>query len=330
MRGGSTVRDRLLGRTQSEPESPPAPGVIDTIGLGFSQLLARPHVVALPVLVDLYLWLGLRAPAQPLTTTVAGWVQQRGSIGADTAEALEGLQSFNLFELISLRLPVVRLPTLIPLVAEPSNLVPDGWNIEIGSLPWWSLPGIGLVLIAIGFFVGGTYLCLMSAVAAGQRPAFVWKEWLRIARDLAIWTVVAALLLALVVLPLIVAQAVFLVYELGMSSLLLFLMLFPVAWGFIMFFFSAQAIVIDGVTAMQSFRSSYQVVRRYLGQSAGFIAAYLLVTSGFPLLWRLLLTQPAGVVIAIIGNAFIVSGMISAAMLFYRDRAQLLVPVAER
>jgi hypothetical protein len=304
--------------------------VIDTIGLGFSQLLARPFVIALPVLVDLYLWLGLRVPAGPLIQTLDGWVRDRGSLGAETAELLEGLDSFNLFELASLRLPVLRLPTLIPLVAEPANLAPDGWNAEIASLPWWTLPILGLALLAIGFLIGGVYLYLMAMVAAGQQPALAWREWLRVARELAVWIVVAALMLTLVILPLIALQIAFLVAGFGSSPLLLFLMLFPVAWGFIMFFFSTQAIVVDGQTALESFRSSYQVVRRYLGQSAGFIAAFLLVTGGFPLLWRLMLNQPAGVVIAMIGNAFIASGMVSAAMLFYRDRARLILPVAER
>lgn len=321
---------RLFRQHNPGPESPPAPGVVDTIGLGFSQLLARPFVVALPVLVDLYLWLGLRVPAEPLMVTLAGWVRDRGSLGAETAELLEGLESFNLFELASLRLPVLRLPTLIPLVAEPASLAPDGWNAEIGSLPWWTLPIIGLALLALGFVVGGVYLYLMSTVAAGQPSAFAWREWLRIARELAVWIFVAALLVTLVNLPLIALQIAFLAAGFGSAPTLLFLMLFPVAWGFIMFFFSAQAIVVDGLTAMESFRSSYQVVRRYLGQTAGFIAAFLLVTSGFPLLWRLLLNQPAGVVIAMIGNAFIASGMVSAAMLFYRDRARLVLPVAER
>lgn len=321
---------RLFSQRDPGPESPPAPGVVDTIGLGFSQLLARPFVVALPVLVDLYLWLGLRLPAEPLMLKLAGWVRDRGSLGAEAAELLEGLQSFNLFELASLRLPVLRLPTLIPLIAEPASLAPDGWNAEIASLPWWAAPVVGLALLTIGFLVGAVYLYLISAVAAGQPPAFAWREWLRIARELAVWIIAAALLLFLAVLPLIALQIGFLAAGFGSSPLLLFLMLFPVAWGFIMFFFSAQAIVVDEMTAMQSFRSSYQVVRRYLGQSAGFIAAFLLVTGGFPLLWRLMLNQPAGVVIAMIGNAFIASGMVSAAMLFYRDRARLIVPIVER
>lgn len=324
------MRDRLLRRGQDDPDFQPAPGVIETIGLGYTQLIARPYVVALPIAVDLYLWLGLRVQATPLVTRVAGWVRDRGSLGEEIAGFLEGLESFNLFELTSLRLPVVRLPTLIPLVANPSELAGSSLSPEIAPLAWWFVPVLGLVLVAIGLVTGGIYLNLISTVALGRSPAFVWREWLRIARELAIWIIVAALLLTLVVLPLIVVQVVFLVVGLGLSGFLLFLALFPVAWGYLMFFFSAQAIVIDGLTAMQSFKSSYQVVRRYLGQSAGFIAAYLLVTSGFPLIWRLMLNQPAGVIIAIIGNAFIASGMVSAAMLFYRDRARLIVPVAER
>jgi hypothetical protein len=48
------------------------------------------------------------------------------------------------------------------------------------------------------------------------------------------------------------------------------------------------------------------------------------ITTGIPFALRVFTTSAPGLVIAIIGNAFIASGMIAAAMLFYRDRARRL------
>jgi hypothetical protein len=69
-------------------------------------------------------------------------------------------------------------------------------------------------------------------------------------------------------------------------------------------------------------RASYQVVRRYFWQTVGFIGLSMVVTTGFPLALRSLARQPAGLALASLTHAFIASGMIAAAMLFYRDRAR--------
>jgi hypothetical protein len=144
---------------------------------------------------------------------------------------------------------------------------------------------------------------------------------LRTAARLLGWALQCALLFALVAFPFIAASVALAAGGASISGLLFAVALLPVAWGFIFFFFSALAIVVDSTTAIESFRRSYRVVRGYFWQTLGFIVAFMLVTGGFPFFWRYLLNAPAGVAIAIIGNAFIASGMLAAAMLFYRDRA---------
>jgi hypothetical protein len=50
----------------------------------------------------------------------------------------------------------------------------------------------------------------------------------------------------------------------------------------------------------------------------------MIVTGGFPYFWRLLTTEPPGTLIAIVGHAFVSTGMIVAGMIYYEDRAAVV------
>ena len=94
-----------------------------------------------------------------------------------------------------------------------------------------------------------------------------------------------------------------------------------------------HAIAVDRVGPVAALRASYKVVRGYFWQSMRFIVLSLTITTGFPFALRVFTTNAVGLMIAIVANAFVASGMIAAAMLFYRDRARRLgLPafVAER
>jgi hypothetical protein len=138
------------------------------------------------------------------------------------------------------------------------------------------------------------------------------------------WLLAAVGLLTLVSLPLIVGASVAAFFGATGLTGLAVLLLFPAAWGFVYFYFSVQALVVDRIGPFASMRASYLVVKRYFWQSMGFIAFSLVVSTGFPFALRGLAENPAGLALAITVNAFVASGMLAAGMLFYRDRARRL------
>lgn len=307
---------RSSAARDEEPAKPKLPGVIDTIGLGFERLISRPLVIVVPVLIDLYLWLGLKVTAAPLTLRLADWLGDSGGFG----ELLTNQGGYNVLEFISFQLPTLRLPTLMPLLSDPAQLGLPGVGTET-TLGWWLVALLGLTALLFSYLIGAVYLRWLNATTTGEPFRIQAPLELRTATRLLGWAIQCLLVFALIGFPLIAASVTLAAAGAGMSGLLLAIALLPLAWGFIFFFFSALAIVVDGTTAIESFRSSYRVVRAYFWQALGFIVAFMLVTGGFPFFWRFLLNAPAGVAIAIIGNAFIASGMLAAAMLFYRDRA---------
>ena len=67
------------------------------------------------------------------------------------------------------------------------------------------------------------------------------------------------------------------------------------------------------------------LVRQHLWPSVGLILLTWLILSGMGRVWDLLandLQSPFGVVLGILGNAYVASGLIAAAMVFYTQRSE--------
>lgn len=300
------------------------PGVVETIGVAYTRLLARPWIVLGPVLLDLYLWLGLKITAGPLMLKIADVVRPVERVGASTAEVAEGQEQFNLAELLSFQLFTIRMPTFMPSLVTDESIRVNSWSPELSEGPWWMLAAVTPLLLIAGYLIGSAFLVAVGDVSRNLPPHFDVRETIVVGYRLVLWILASAGLLVLLSWPLIVAQGVFVYYGSGMIDILIFLMFIPAGVGFVLFFFSAFAIVLDGATAAQAFRSSYRIVRAYGWQSLAFVVSFMIVTGGFPYFWRLLTTVPPGTLIAIVGHAFVSTGMIAAGMIYYEDRAAVV------
>jgi hypothetical protein len=304
----------------------PLPGVIDTIGLGYASLALRPLVVLPPILLDLYLWLGMRITARPFTVEAATWVRDEGQDGASIAEDLQRFERFNILEFLSLRLPTFRMPTLVPNLTT-ARLDQVGITFEVSSLPWWLVVAAGIAAFALGLIIGAGWLVALACVTTGIGtlgdaidPAVALRRSLSIVG----WLAGTIGLFLLVSSPFIVGIIVGIVAGFDGIGLFFLLLFFPAAWGYMFFYFSIQATIVDRIGPFAAMRASYKVVRGYFWQSMRFIVLSLIITTGFPFALRAFTTNAMGLALAIVGNAFIASGMIAAAMLFYRDRARRL------
>lgn len=304
----------------------PLPGVIDTIGFGYAALALRPLAILPIVLLDLWLLLGPRVTLAPLTTAIADIMRRRGDSWDAATTELGRLEGFNIFEAGSLEIPLLRTPGIVPTFA--GDRVAD---LRVGAT-WSSLPGGVVVLMLIGAVVAGLLvasvyrsLLAQAAVSAnGETISIHPKHLARRAGRIAGWAFALAGLGVLVAMPVLVATIVGAVLGFGEVTLLWLFLLFPATWAWVHFFFSIHALVIDDAGPLEALRSSYQVVQHHFWQSVRFMAVSLLITTGLSFALRELATSLPGALLAILLNAVIASGMIVAAMLFYRDRANRL------
>ena len=318
-RANSTRDDRM-------DREVPLPGVIDTIGFGFAALTLRPLAILPLVLLDLYLLLGPRVTLSPLSSGLADMLRRRGDGWDDISTEVARLGGFNIFEAGSLEVPLLRTPGIVPSFA--GDRIAD---IRVGA-SWSSLPG-GIVLLlligtlAAGFLLVSAHRSLLAQAALGsQQRSFAVhpRQVVRRAGNIAAWTLALAGLAILVAMPVLVATVAGAVLGFGEVTLLWLFLLFPATWAWVHFFFSIHALVIDDAGPLVAMRSSYQVVQHHFWQSLRFMSASLLITTGLSFALRELATSLPGALLAILLNAVIASGMIVAAMLFYRDRANRL------
>lgn len=302
------------------------PGVVDTIGMGYEAVIARPQLILLPVLVDLYFWLGVHITARPLLDQIASWLQNDAGAPDGVVSNVEGLSFTNLHELAALWLPTVHLPSLVSMLSAETSYRLDSWRPAV-VLPWWGIIVAAVPLFMAGLIIGATYLAgLASATVqkAEGASAGMGRSTIRGSLRLAGWIGVIIAIVLLATWPVLAGAATFSFLDAGVSIWFLIAVIIPILWGFVFFFFSIQAMFVDRVGPLPALRSSYLVVRSDTWRSLGLIVAYLVVVSGFPQVWRLMISQPAGLAIAIVGHAIIGTGMIAATMMFYQDRARAL------
>ena len=131
-------------------------------------------------------------------------------------------------------------------------------------------------------------------MTGAAREAIRPRRWAGSAPISRLWLLALVGALALVCMPLLLSAAGGVAFGQGAFTSLLLFSLFPAGWGFLYFYFSVEAVIVDRLGPFAAMRASYLVVRRYFWQSARFIAMSLTVTTGFPFALRALAHKPAG------------------------------------
>ena len=107
-----------------------------------------------------------------------------------------------------------------------------------------------------------------------------------------------------------------------LGSVLLFVGVF---FATVYLFFSVAAIFVAGAGPLAAIQGSVGVVRRHLWPSLALILLTWLILAGMGRVWDLLASYapaPYGVLLGILGNAYIASGLIAAGMVFYIQRSE--------
>ncbi len=289
-------------------------GVIDTLTAGYQTINRRIWILAIPIALDLFLWLGPRIVTSPSllgiapATLPAGYENQMATVQRVFA-------SFNFFFLLALY-----MPSLVPKL---ESLPPGaGQDHLLGSLDTVVLAVLGLFLASL--WLGCLYLALLAQVVRdgrvnlGRLLARVWLYWLRCIALIAL----AAVVTMVMALPsALLATAGGPVIG-GIGRLLLTITQFTLIWAALYLFFAINALVINDVGPLKAMSYSIAVTRRNLMSTFGLIFLIFLIWIGTPLAWQAIARNPVGLVAGIVGNAYIGSGLFAASLIFYYDRYQ--------
>lgn len=310
--------------------------IIDTISFGF--LVIRQHLwlVVVPILLDLLLWLGPRLSVSPLFEEFAAALAalpQGGpdpAIAASTQEMLALLADrFNLLSLLVV--PQLGMPSLLsnPQVAP----VVDGAPIVSG----WGAAGLALLLGVLGIAVATLWLGLVARAvraAGGDQsqslwaPAAVLRHGLRHSATFLILILLACVALVAILAPLSIAISLVGIFVGEVVALALWGALFLLlGWGFIWLaihlYFVAQAVALHNAGPVQALWQSLNVVGRNFWSAFGLILLLFVINSGMGIIWEMMAASPVGLVLAVVGNAFVGTGLLAAIFIFFADRFRL-------
>ncbi|MCP4166543.1 MAG: hypothetical protein GY759_11700 [Chloroflexi bacterium] len=318
---------------QSTVEATSKPlGVIDSIQGGFTLVNRRPWLLALPILLDLIIWLSPKLSIAPLMERGIELIFSQPDLPPELTEnaalSIENLRlvgnSFNLFSLLAgifTGLPsyLARLDTSTAISSTATVLFID--NIA-------QVLVLGLLFLITGLLIGSTWLALIvqsldtdsfNVKNIVRRAGWIWLNTSLYLAGLIFAALALGGLLIIVMTLLLLISGSGGIAVLNLASLLI---IWIVLWIGIGLSFVISAIALDGVNVARAVWRSVNVVGRNLPGTLGLLVISLLLIEGFSRIWLLISANTWGVPIGILGSAYIGVALAVASLLFYRARYQ--------
>lgn len=309
-------------------------GIIDSLSAGFRFVGARVELLLIPILLDLVLWLAPRFSIAPLLQSVEEQALASATAPGATPDLLAlteemvrtldlAADRFNMLSALANQ-SLLHVPSLIATLSVDSGLQSVRTVSDMGIF------AIGLILLTLaGIWIGVLYLNMLArrlplgegskTLTLSEFLESVFRHWLwlivfvlglGVALLLLSIPVFAILLIMMAISPSLASGAV--VMMTGAVLALLFYMYFVVV-----------GLVLDNLSLPSAVWRSMLLVRYNFWPTIGFIVLTFVISSGFYQVWMLLVQtvpNPAVLAIAVLGNAYIGTGLAMALLVFYRTR----------
>ncbi len=341
-------RNQKVIRSKSASSQEPGVGTVASIASGLSEVLARPYLLIVPLILDLILWLGVQISIKPFTEPFARLMQKDGGAnGPDAAKEILKLgEHVHLNEAAALFVPSIfaglskenALNWLISLMAPPlakgidRNAVFSGFGngpIGVWNPPHWfavlSL-GVGLLVIATLILVVfrvpvARVIASRSGSASGILREMGWA-WIRLLGLLGL----AGLAIMGIFLPILLVAAVLLLFGVNLAVLVAFGLVAIGGMVAVYTLFVLDAMLLLRIGPISAIQTSVSLVRGRFGECFRFALTCVLIQTGLLHVWQVLVQNPPGFFIALLANAFVGTGIAAATMIFFSDRLRLMEP----
>lgn len=316
---------------------PPPPGVIGALRAGFDVVSGHVVLILIPLLVDVFLWLGPRLSVDKLLGPAYGIAFEQASRGLASPEDAsrlaqiqtlfnEALEHFNLLSLVT------RLQTFpIGISSLMAKMMPvesplGGQNIV--SVPsGWLLLAYMFLVVVIGWIAGGLYFRWVSGTVLGETDAGISP--LRAVLQTFILSIIWMLFLIAISIPILILLTVLMLISPALASGAAFLLLIFSFWLIVPLYFTPHGIFIRKQNAFSSIYTSLRMARFTLPTSSMFVFSVFILSTGLNYLWSVPSSNSWMLVIGIAGHAFITTALLAASFVYYRDMNAWLQMVLE-
>jgi hypothetical protein len=305
-------------------------GVIDSLSEGLALVRRHPIIMAIPIAIDLAIWLAPQLSVAPLADQLVRSLQASSALAPQSGESLQAAkdvllslgQQANLAGLLSAG--VLGVPSVV------ADGMPGGAS-NVGGAILVTNPLVAilaaLAFVAVGLLVAAVYLTAIAASIRGDSAKLrgllhnavrVWLKLVLLGVGLLVLGLVVTIPISLSVSLLSIVNPTIAAF---LASLLGLFGLWVGIWVLFYLFFVVDAMVLQEVGLQRAIVNSIVVVRSSFWSAVGFIILLNVIAAGLSVVWQWLAQSATiGLMAAIAGNAFIGTGLAAASLVFYRDR----------
>jgi hypothetical protein len=311
---------------------PTPPGIINSIKAGFDIIATHITAILLPLLLNLFLWLGPRLRMDALFNSIKDDVVSIWRTGGVSAEDIQRIlkwyettiPNINLFWLVR-TLPIGISSLLFPQQAASTPLGhPLILQVSAVSLIGWIF-----TLNLAGWIGGGLYFRSVAWLAVPDKE----NPPIRISRAIAqtvLTSVFWSILSVIILVPVFLLLAVVLQFSAFIANLLVLFLSLASMWVIVPFFFWPHGIFLRRQNFATSIFSSVQMTRFTLPTSSMFVLTIFLLSVGLNFLWRIPPEDSWMTLVGIFGHSFVTTALLAASFVYYRDMTTWLQAVIEK
>lgn len=297
------------------------PGFFRPIQAGFNVVANHLSLLFIPVLLDLWIWLGVHLTLKERMRESIAQLSNVFALPADQLEELSKLLGQVFVErlniMTALRSFPVGVPSLMSSLSPINTPIGQPRSIDLGSLSlaigWFA--GISIVGLALGTL----YYSVVAQAALEADP-----NWLMALKNWP-WSFRQVLSLTLVWLGIAIAvsipfSCILPILSVGnISQFMVFLYLAVIAWLFFPLILSAHGIFVNRDRMIVSLKKSIHLSRLTLPSTTFFLLLVLLISQGLSMIWGWPTEDSWMLLIGLAGHSFVTTGLLAASFLYYRD-----------
>lgn len=320
-----------MERTKTEG-FPPPPGIINSLKAGFDAIAAHIYAIFLPLLLNLFFWLGPRLRIDVFFNSIkANWISmwQAGGVPEAQIENIidayeKMLPSINFFWFMR-TLPIGVSSLIFP---DVNGSTPFGSQIILQVNPV-SLTGWFFLLTFIGWMGGALYFRGVAriAMADGEDSSI---GLLRAMVQTVLLSITFTILTFVIVMPLMVVAILVAQFNQFLGNIFVLILSLISMWLIVPLFFWPHGLFVKRQNFITSIITSIQMARFTLPTSSMFILTVLLLTVGLNYLWTIPSQNSWMTLFGIFGHAFVTTALLAASFIYYRDMNIWLQMVIDR
>jgi len=300
---------------------PPPPGIINSIKTGFDLIATHITAMLLPLLVNLFLWLGPRLHMDALFNSIKADVVMIWKSGGIPAEDIQ--RAMSLYETTIPRINLFWIFHTVPIGISSLFLPQEATQTPLGNPVILQVSAAGLLgwiflLTLLGWVGGGLYFRAVAWLALANtdaQPLGIFRAIVQTVLVSVLW----GFLSAFIGVPIFLILAVALQFNAFIANLIVLFLSLASMWVIVPLFFWSHGIFVKQQNVIESMLTSLRMVRFTLPTSSLFVLTMFLLSFGLNFLWNIPPEDSWMTLIGIFGHSFVATALLASSFVYYRD-----------